>query len=109
MSIKKLLLGLILLIAGALCLLLPPAHVCLEQQLYCPVCFGQNIFESNHPIAQDIMTTTRTLKEQGLSEKEIKEQLHILYGPKISGLDMLVVRLCFFLILFAIGVKRALF
>jgi hypothetical protein len=51
---------------------------------YCPVCHGQTLFESNHPIARSIEESIQVMKNEGKSKIEINEILKKEYGDKSS-------------------------
>ena len=50
---------------------------------YCPVCHGQTLFESNHPIAIEILESIEQDKNKGISIEEIKMTLTQQYGDKM--------------------------
>jgi len=50
---------------------------------YCPVCQGQTLFESHHPVAIEILESIQQKKTEGASLQTIKEQLQRQYGENM--------------------------
>lgn len=103
MWLKRFLLALLILIGLWLSWNTDSREILLEQQLLCPVCSGQSVFESQHPIAQQISSLITFWKEQGWGYERIKQELHEIYGEQVSPLELPWAPYLLYSSLFAIG------
>jgi len=55
----------------------------LIHELYCPVCSGQTLFESNHPVATEIKLELQELLAHDYSDEDIKKKFIEQYGDSI--------------------------
>lgn len=55
----------------------------LARQLWCPVCEGQTVAESNSTVAVRMKQTIRSMLAEGATPEEIREYFVGLYGPGI--------------------------
>jgi len=55
----------------------------LIHELYCPVCSGQTLFESNHPIATEIKLELKELLANDYSNDDIRKKFIHQYGDSI--------------------------
>lgn len=104
MWLKKLCLGLLIATALIATLSLPNQERHLSQVLLCPVCSGQSLFESNHPVALALNHTIDTWATQGLADQQIAHQIEQEYGPAVNALEAWVLKGLIYLSLIATAV-----